>query len=41
MLTYSLTELLTLNKQDFVRYRDEGIVAVTPAEFLAETRPRT
>ncbi len=35
MLTHSVFELLTLNKQDFVRYRDEGIIAWTPAELCA------
>lgn len=35
MLTHSLTNLLTLNKADFVRYQIEGIAAVTPAELLA------
>lgn len=38
MLTHSLSELLTLNKQDFARYRDEGIVALTPAELLTTAR---
>lgn len=35
MLTYSLTELLTLNKADFARYRAVGITAITPTELLA------
>lgn len=38
MLTHSLTELLTLNQQDFLRCRGDGIVALTPAELLAKTR---
>jgi len=35
MLTHSITNLLTLNKADFIRYQGEGIIAITPAEFLA------
>lgn len=35
MLTHSLTSLLTLNAGDFARYHPDGIVAMSPAEFLA------
>jgi len=35
MLTHSLTELLTLNKADFVRYAPDGLRPTTPAELLA------
>lgn len=35
MLTHSLTDLLTLNKADFVRYGSDGIRPATPTEFLA------
>ncbi|MEK6677048.1 MAG: PIN domain nuclease [Planctomycetota bacterium] len=35
MLTHSLTELVTLNKADFIRYRSDGITPITPAELLA------
>ena len=38
MLTHSLTELLTLNKADFTRYRSEGIKPMTPAEFAEAAR---
>lgn len=38
MITHSLRDLLTLNKQDFTRYRDEGIVPVSPSEFVATSR---
>lgn len=34
MLTHSITQLLTLNKADFLRYERDGIVVMTPAEFL-------
>ncbi len=35
MLTHSVTDLLTLNKADFIRYQSDGIRALTPAELLA------
>jgi len=38
MLTHALTDLLTLNKADFVRYQIEGLVPVLPGEVLASTR---
>ena len=38
MLTYSLTDLLTLNKSDFTRYESDGIAPVTPAELAATVR---
>jgi len=40
MLTHSLTELLTLNKADFVRYAPDGILARTPADVLASSMTR-
>ena len=35
MLTHSLTDLLTLNKGDFVRYAPDGLRPITPTELLA------
>ncbi len=35
MITHSLTDLLTLNKADFVRYTGDGLAPTTPAELLA------
>lgn len=35
MLTHSLTNLLTLNKADFVRYAPDGLRPTTPTELLA------
>ena len=35
MLTHSLTDLLTLNKVDFIRYRQDGLAPRTPSELVA------
>lgn len=40
MLTHSITSLLTLNNNDFLRYASDGIVAATPAQFIADSKPR-
>jgi len=37
MLTHSLTDLLTLNKADFVRYQSDGLAARTPSELVASS----
>lgn len=40
MLTHSLTDLLTLNKSDFLRYESDGLIARTPAELIASGTAR-
>ena len=35
MFTHSLTDLLTLNQADFVRYKPDGLAPTTPTKLLA------